>query len=58
MHEIKRNWQSYDKKFWFIIRPQNDGPAERATTFILIADSYLSQTKDASYVTGTLTPGK
>lgn len=46
------------KNFKFIIRPQNDGPAERATSFILIADSYLSQTKDASYVTGTLTPGK
>nr|P07683.2 RecName: Full=Glucoamylase 1; Short=Gluc 1; AltName: Full=1,4-alpha-D-glucan glucohydrolase; AltName: Full=Glucan 1,4-alpha-glucosidase; Contains: RecName: Full=Glucoamylase 2; Short=Gluc 2; Contains: RecName: Full=Glucoamylase 3; Short=Gluc 3; Flags: Precursor [Rhizopus arrhizus]BAA00033.1 glucoamylase [Rhizopus arrhizus]BAP05656.1 glucoamylase [synthetic construct] len=37
-------------------RPQNDGPAERATTFILFADSYLTQTKDASYVTGTLKP--
>ncbi|KAI9315487.1 glucoamylase glam [Dichotomocladium elegans] len=32
-------------------RPQNDGPAERATTFILFADSYLSQTGDAAYVT-------
>ncbi|KAI9487303.1 MAG: glucoamylase glam [Benjaminiella poitrasii] len=37
-------------------RPQNDGPAERATTFILFADSYLKQTGDASYVTGTLKP--
>ncbi|KAG0803002.1 hypothetical protein G6F18_014013 [Rhizopus arrhizus] len=37
-------------------RPQNDGPAERATTFVLFADSYLTQTKDASYVTGTLKP--
>ncbi|CAO3667930.1 unnamed protein product [Rhizopus stolonifer] len=37
-------------------RPQNDGPAERANTFILFADSYLGQTKDASYVTGTLKP--
>lgn len=37
-------------------RPQNDGPAERATTFILFADSYLKQTGDASYVTGTLAP--
>ncbi|RCH88939.1 glycoside hydrolase 15 protein [Rhizopus azygosporus] len=37
-------------------RPQNDGPAERAVTFMLIADSYLTQTKDASYVTGTLKP--
>ncbi|KAI8368461.1 glucoamylase glam [Blakeslea trispora] len=37
-------------------RPQNDGPAERADTFILIADSILKQTNDASYVTGTLRP--
>jgi glucoamylase len=37
-------------------RPQNDGPAERATTFVLFADSYLTQTKDAFYVTGTLKP--
>lgn len=37
-------------------RPQNDGPAERASTFILFADSYLKQTGDASYVTGTLLP--
>ncbi|KAI8075404.1 glucoamylase glam [Gilbertella persicaria] len=37
-------------------RPQNDGPAERADTFILIADSILKQTGDATYVTGTLRP--
>lgn len=37
-------------------RPQNDGPAERADTFILIADSILKQTSDATYVTGTLAP--
>ncbi|KAI8365637.1 glucoamylase glam [Choanephora cucurbitarum] len=37
-------------------RPQNDGPAERADTFVLIADSILTQTKDVSYVTGTLRP--
>ncbi|KAG2208697.1 hypothetical protein INT47_007796 [Mucor saturninus] len=37
-------------------RPQNDGPAERASSFILIADSYLKQTADAAYVTGTLKP--
>jgi glucoamylase len=37
-------------------RPQNDGPAERAATFILFADSYLKQTSDSTYVTGTLAP--
>ncbi|KAL9542845.1 hypothetical protein MBANPS3_008407 [Mucor bainieri] len=37
-------------------RPQNDGPASRADTFILIADSILKQTGDATYVTGTLAP--
>jgi hypothetical protein len=42
----------------FVSRPQNDGPAERASTFILFADSYLKQTSDATYVTNTLKPGK
>ncbi|KAI8876733.1 glycoside hydrolase family 15 protein [Backusella circina FSU 941] len=37
-------------------RPQNDGPAERAVSFIYFADSYLTQTSDSSYVTGTLAP--
>ncbi|KAI7851988.1 glucoamylase precursor [Circinella umbellata] len=37
-------------------RPQNDGPAERATTMILFADSYLAQGGDTSYVTNTLKP--
>ncbi|ORY97458.1 glucoamylase A precursor [Syncephalastrum racemosum] len=37
-------------------RPQNDGPAERASTFILFADSYIAQGGQLSYVTGTLAP--
>ncbi|KAG2193291.1 hypothetical protein INT47_008652 [Mucor saturninus] len=37
-------------------RPQNDGPAERASSFILIADSILKQSGDDTYVTGTLKP--
>ncbi|KAI9493573.1 glucoamylase precursor [Zychaea mexicana] len=37
-------------------RPQNDGPAERASTMILIADSYIAQGGDVSYVTDTLKP--
>ncbi|KAG0176201.1 hypothetical protein DFQ28_007757 [Apophysomyces sp. BC1034] len=37
-------------------RPQNDGPAERASTMILIADSFLAQTKNSSYITNTLKP--
>ncbi|KAF7727643.1 Glucoamylase, intracellular sporulation-specific [Apophysomyces ossiformis] len=37
-------------------RPQNDGPAERASTMILIADSFLTQTKNTSYVDNTLKP--
>lgn len=36
--------------------PQNDGPAERASTFILFADSYLAQGGELSYVTDTLAP--
>ena len=32
--------------------------AERATTMILFADSYLAQGGDASYITNTLKPGK
>ncbi|KAI7891428.1 Six-hairpin glycosidase-like protein [Mucor mucedo] len=42
---------------WFKkFRPQNDGPAERASSFILIADSILKQSGDDTYVTGTLKP--
>ncbi|KAI7891415.1 Six-hairpin glycosidase-like protein [Mucor mucedo] len=37
-------------------RPQNDGPAERASSFILLADSILKQSGDDTYVTGTLKP--
>ncbi|KAI9024411.1 glucoamylase A precursor [Phycomyces nitens] len=35
-------------------RPQNDGPAERATTFINFAKTYTAQTSDSTYVSGTL----
>lgn len=39
-----------------IIRPQNDSPAERASAFILIADSYIAQGGSPSYVSDTLKP--
>ncbi|KAI8366675.1 glucoamylase b [Radiomyces spectabilis] len=37
-------------------RPQNDGPAERAVTFMLFADSWLARHHDKEYVTHTLLP--
>ncbi|KAI7861348.1 glucoamylase b [Spinellus fusiger] len=37
-------------------RPQNDGPAERASTMILFAKSYYAQTNDVGYVSNTLKP--
>ncbi|KAG2198508.1 hypothetical protein INT47_008612 [Mucor saturninus] len=37
--------------------PQNDGPAERGSSFILIAVNLLKQSSDDTYVTGTLKPG-
>ncbi|KAL0075032.1 glycoside hydrolase family 15 protein [Phycomyces blakesleeanus] len=35
-------------------RPQNDGPAERASTLIAFAKTYAAQTSDSTYVSGTL----
>lgn len=41
----------------FSCRPQNDGPAERASTFILLADSLTAQkSANGSYVSDTLAP--
>ncbi|KAI8138346.1 glucoamylase [Fennellomyces sp. T-0311] len=37
-------------------RPQNDGPADRAITLILFADSFIAQGGDVSYITNTLKP--
>lgn len=39
------------------LRPQNDGPAERATTFMKFADSWIGQGNDATYITNTVNPG-
>ncbi|KAI7891417.1 Six-hairpin glycosidase-like protein [Mucor mucedo] len=47
---------SYTSSIRIFSRPQNDGPAERASSFILIADSILKQSGDYTYVFGTLKP--